>query len=165
LNEQLLRDALSDLQAELRSLDDKLTDLRALQERRNHLFALVTQMRFLLGMGVYVPSESESSQEADPEASTTYLDTSIFDQVKKQQEELSAAIVAPFQRTSKIWELARNVLLQVNKPMTIGEIVEALKAFDPKLSGRSGTETVRSILYKKSDVFEKMPDGLYQLNK
>ena len=50
-----------------------------------------------------------------------------------------------------------------DKPMNLSEMMEAMRGFDVRLDGRSGRETLRAILYKKPQIFERQKDGTYKL--
>lgn len=116
-------------------------------------------MRFVLGMGPYeeeFEDDASSPQTAQPDQ--LIVGTSP---IASEERFLDGGTVA--HAPSKIWQLARDILQQANKPLTINEIMRSLQGFGSRLAGRPGKETVRSILHKKSEVFERTTDGKYRL--
>jgi hypothetical protein len=128
--------ALEVLEKELGEADLKLTELTKIQERRNSLWASVTQLRSTLGMPPYVPVPHP----------------------------LPPPVVPPVPGTT-IWERTKEILGRAERPMELQEIAEALRGFNFNLKGRSGRETLRAILFKKNGVFERLADGTYKLKK
>lgn len=148
MDSDLILRSLQDVEAELQGLDKRLTELEQLRARREQIYGLVCQMRFVLGLGPYSPEKAGL-------LSTALEDTAAYMSANPNP--------SPNPPSTSIWEGARTVLKQANGPMALPEIVDALRGLNFKLPGRSGKETVRAILHKKPDVFERLGEGKYTL--
>jgi hypothetical protein len=118
----MLRRALAEQEEELRKLDEPLAGLRPLQQRRENIFTLVSQMRFNLGMEPHRAPEKPQPQQS-PE-----------DTARSGRE------IRP------IWVVAEEVLAKAKRPMNTGELTEILRSLGyTQLAGRSGKDQSRSV--------------------
>jgi len=147
MDSDLILKSLRDVEAELQGLDQRLTELEQLRARREQIYGLVCQMRFVLGLGPYSPEKAGLLSTALEDAAT-YM--------------AANPNPSPNPPSTSIWESARIILRQANGPLDLPEIVNALRGLNFKLPGRSGKETVRAILNKKPDVFERLGEGKYK---
>ena len=128
--DDLLRKALAEQELELESLDTQLAVLQPLQQRRANVFQLVGQIRFMLGMEPYKSPERPMPLTNRPD------------------------------NQKAIWEVAKLVLEQTQQPMNAGDLTNVLRGLGfPQLVGRAGKETVRAVLAKKTNVFERQSAG------
>jgi hypothetical protein len=140
-NEQLKK-ALAEQETRLRNLDKELRGYDALRRERDNVFTLVSTMRFTLGMNCYVPpAEDETPSEA-------------------LKPPTGVRILRP------IWAVAKELLEKANRPMSSAELAEALFGLGfTQLVGRPGKETVRALLNKKKNVFERVEGGNFILKE
>lgn len=140
---ELLRQALAEQEQRLAELNARLTELAPLQQERNNVHTLVSQMRFSPGLGPYgVSGKTERSETPEQEGANG---------------------LRPLQ---PIWMVAKAVIEQAGHPPTPGEIAGMLYGLGFKtLLGRPGRETVRSLLNKKKNIFQKLDDGKFAVRK
>lgn len=68
----------------------------------------------------------------------------------------------PAQPSQPVWQVAKTVIEQAGHPSNPGEIAEMLYGLGFKtLTGRPGRETVRSLLNKKKNIFQKLDGGKF----
>jgi hypothetical protein len=63
----------------------------------------------------------------------------------------------------RLWEVIEIVMGFSKRPMTAGEILEALNAQSITIDGTHKRETVRSAIMRKEDIFERTGRGLFAL--
>lgn len=140
---ELLRRALTEQEERLRHLDAKLIELRPLQLERDSVHTLVSQMRFNLGLGPHL-----GDKIPPPEA--------------REDVPVTQPALPPAQPSQPIWQVAKTVIEQAGHPLNPGEIAEMLYGLGFKtLTGRPGRETVRSLLNKKKNIFQKSDGGKF----
>jgi hypothetical protein len=130
--EDLLKRALEEQERKLQELDQRLVDLRALQQQRDKIYALVCQMRANLDMPPY------GVTQPPPEPINLAVNDSL-----------------QFSDGEPLWVAAKLVLERAQQSMTLQEIVSELIGLGYKVSGRTGLETVRAALTRKPQLFGK----------
>ncbi len=81
-----------------------------------------------------------------------------FEQLIGSSEKTPAADGTP------IWQHVQNLLLsRSNEPMTIPEIMEGLAARNVKLEAKNPGESVRTILIRKPDIFERLEGAKFKI--
>jgi hypothetical protein len=139
---ELLKRALAEQEERLGELDAKLIEMVPLQQERNNVHTLVSQMRFTLGLGPY-PGDKIPAPDMPP----------------SKDAPTQPAPAPPLQ---PIWQVAKAVVEQAGHPLSPGEIADMLRGLGFKtLEGRSGREIVRSVLNKKKNVFQKLDGGKF----
>lgn len=123
-------------------------------------------------------SESNTSIEAtltELKSRMATIDAKLatFNELAQEREAIRQAIFALENVLGKasdesvpmrIWEHAENILMgNDNRPMSAPEIVDLLAARGVSLESKTPTESVRTILIRKPDVFKRLEDGRFQL--
>jgi hypothetical protein len=64
-----------------------------------------------------------------------------------------------------LWEGARYVLRQANSALSVGEICERLQKLGWKINARVPSESLRTILLRKPDLFERFEGAKFRLKQ
>ncbi len=153
MDDDVLRRALDEAENELQRLDEQLIAYEKARARRDQIYGLVANLRFTLGLGPYLP----------PESNTGIANTSVQPPTGHMQMSGYAPTISIRKRA--VWELVVDALSQTTHALTLEEIQKVLKGFNRPMDGRSGKESLRAMLHKKPDLFIKLPGGRYQLRK
>lgn len=68
-------------------------------------------------------------------------------------------------RDSPLWEGARYILRQAGTAMSVGEITEQLRVLGWKIKAKVPSESVRTILLRKPDLFERIEGAKFRLKR
>jgi hypothetical protein len=161
MDDSILLNSLKEAEAEHLRLWNEVKKLEALRARQIQLYHLILQLRLTLGLPPYqqppdepvVPASSPITPEnPEPPAITEMKALGI------------SALENGMGLKRPIWKYVYDTMnAQPGRAFSLEEILETLRSYNIDLRGRIGKESVRSILFKKKDVFRKNDEGKYLL--
>ncbi len=139
MDPKILRQGIEEAEKELAWIKDKLAEMEPLIQRRADLDTYVAKSKALL------PIEGTSSPREEPRPASP------------------PRRVIPT-KDRPIWSGARDVLAEIKRPMSAGDVTKELIARGWRL-GKWGSEIVRAGMARKPDTFEKVGPVLYALKE
>ncbi|HEX3745838.1 MAG TPA: hypothetical protein VHW09_17980 [Bryobacteraceae bacterium] len=167
MNESILLDSLKEAEAEHQRLWKEVKRLDAVRARQIQLYHLILQLRMTLGLEPYQQPPDDPEPEPQPTTGGAVTPRSPEPFVVTEMKALS---ISPLENglglKRPIWKYVQDVMTnQPGRAFSLDEIMENLRSFGVALQGRIGKESVRSILFKKRNIFSKDAEGRYLLKK
>jgi hypothetical protein len=126
----------------------QLEELQGLVQRREYLWNVITSLKQLRGdSNPHVPTPPPTARITTP--GSRYGVVFGLD--------VMSTSGAP------LWVVAQHVLGRATLPMTAKEIVDAITQMGRTVDGKTPTESVRTTLIRKPDVFKRLKDGRFWL--
>ena len=165
MNREVLLASLREVEESLQDRDRQLIHLRKIQVERDDLYALTHHLRHVLGLDQYTPPPLSQP------SSSGFVVSNVSEESLSDAAARTRLVAYPYPtvevRKSSIWEIARDTLRQTpgadSSGLGLDHLVDAIRVHGYKLQGRSGRETLRSILAKKPEVFFKGEDSRWRL--
>jgi len=133
--------ALNDARSELHAVEARLAELEPLRHRKANLEAFITIAAELIGQ-----PQLASKPQSESVAPMMRIGTGRDDK-------------------DKIWEMIHIIMQLAKRPLTAGEVLEALEHEKFQVDGVHKRENVRGAMSRKEDVFEKVGRGLFALRE
>lgn len=140
----------------LAEIDSKISELKTLIEQRGHLQLYINQAKSLLG---------ESAPTTGPSLASILGPLDSLRALTELRDELGRRLTSGNLGGTEgpLWRDATLAIAQAQRPLTVPEIVEAMKATGKPLTGENITEVVRVALNRKPEIVENVSRGRYAL--
>ena len=141
-DDKTIRQGIEVAERQIAEIDAKLFELKRLTERRAALEAYLAHAKALLG---------EPQRVAQ-----VFIDTNLL---------VNNAVMTRRSGTDEkpLWAEVVPVLAQAQRPMSVPQIVEVMKAAGREFGAEHVSEVVRAALNRRPDVFENVSKGKYAI--